>query len=129
MDFLRALFLAILAGHIVIAGCSDTKRISRLEAIEIAQREARLLGYKVEDMAKEADDDNSAWKSRLQFFEANDPDVLKKSPFPELLEKLRGQAYWAVRLSVRPPPDSDVFDGELWICVHARSGVIIEILR
>ena len=57
--------------------CRSADRISKTEAVSIAQAEARRIGYNFEPIAVEADDGNTGWQAFLRALEKDDPQVVK----------------------------------------------------
>ena len=55
--------------------CAD--RISKTEAVSIAQAGARRIGYNFEPIGVEADDGNTGWQAFLRALEKDDPQVVK----------------------------------------------------
>jgi hypothetical protein len=123
---IRWLTLGMLIGSTFIAiGCRSPDRISRTEAIKIAQVEARRIGYKFDPIAVEADEGNTGWTAFIRALEKDDPRALKDLHVAAILEKLQKRTYWAVGLSAKPSPGFNVFDGTVWIFVDAGSGAVI----
>lgn len=85
------------------------------KAIEIAKDRAQTLGYRVEHMLIDIDENNSTWNSYIynnQFWK----DSL------EMKNKFDGRDYWAIYFS---PNRLDVLDGDLWIFVDKKTYEII----
>jgi len=124
--WIRWLTFGMLIGSTFITiGCRSEDRISRTEAITIAQAEARRLGYNFDPMAIEADEGNIGWQAFIHALEKDDPRALKDPHVAAIMEKLQNRTYWAVGLSARPSPGFNVFDGTVWIFVDAGSGAVI----
>lgn len=89
--------------------------ITRQQAIEISKKEALKLGYDVDSMNLEIDENNTTWNK-----------YIKLDPDPDMLSKLKNRKYWAVSYS---PRDDETFGGDVWILIDKNDGHIIEIIR
>jgi hypothetical protein len=120
------LTVGMLIGMCVVdIGCRSADRISKTEAVTIARAEAQRIGYNFEPLAVEADESNTGWQAFLRALEKDDPQAVKDARVASIVEQLRTRTYWAVRLSAKPSPGFDIFDGAVWIFIDARSGAVI----
>ena len=125
-QWIRWLTVGVLSGSVSVAmGCRSADRISRIEAVTIAQAEARRIGYNFDPLVVEADEGNTGWHAFVRALEKDDPQAVKATGVAAILEQLRTKTYWAVGLSPRPRPGFDLFDGSAWIFVDARSGAVL----
>jgi hypothetical protein len=113
----------------IAAGSTEgAQRISKENAISIAAVEARQHWYEPDKLIIDADERNSAWETFLAAFQKSEPNALREPPLADLLNKLAGKTYWAVKFSPRAAANVDVFDGTAWIFVDAYSGVVLSVL-
>lgn len=84
--------------------------ISKEKVLEIASEEARRLGYNVEDMKIQADEQNSLWEQ----------DDLKVDP--SIVVKIKGKTFFAICYTSK---DKFVMGGVLWVLVDKHSGEVI----
>jgi hypothetical protein len=70
---------------------SQTRSITKDNAITIAEREARARHYEPRDMIVEADEANSQWQAFLAKFPRHEPHAVHEEPLASLLAKLRGK--------------------------------------
>jgi hypothetical protein len=124
--WIRWLTLSVLSAWVFTAvECHSADRISRTEAVTIAQGEARRIGYSFDPIVIRADEGNTAWHAYVHDLEKADPQALKNTGVATILEQLRTKTYWAVGLSPRARPGFDLFDGTVWVFVDARSGAVL----
>jgi hypothetical protein len=83
-------------------GTSDgAQRISKRTAISIAVAEARPYWYDPSALIIDADETNSAWEGFLAELQEYEPNALREPPLADLLSKLAGKTYWAVKFAPR----------------------------
>lgn len=95
-------------------------KISREEAIGIANKEANRLGYNAAKMKIEIDEENTWWNSYI----ASSPSFWEQHP--HIQEKLHNRDYWAVFYGSQ---DRTRLGGDLWVFVDRASGEIIMAIK
>ncbi len=92
------------------------------KAVEIANKKAIELGYDLNIMIIDIDEENTGWNNYISYDKSHD--FWKENP--ELRDKLMSRSYWAVYYG---PNKVNQLGGDLWVVVDKETYQIITYLR
>lgn len=97
-------------------------KITKEKAIEIANKEAKELGYDVESMNIELTKYNTPWNKYLPKESETEYDMERR-------KKLTNKEYWAVYYYPKPQRNQVVKGGDICIFIDANNGDVITNIR
>jgi hypothetical protein len=115
--------IVMLFQHVTIRAYGVDMKVSKDEAIEIANRESKRFGYDKETMNVEATKYNTPWNEYL-------PKNSNEKYYVERMNKLNNREYWAVYYYPNPEKVGIGYKGgDFCIFVDANTGEIITDIR
>jgi hypothetical protein len=120
--FITLLSVCIVLSTLLLSSALEAREgmpVTREEAINIAKKEAVKLGYDVESMDLEIDENNTAWNKYVKYLELD----------PDMKSQLKSTTFWAVYYGPRYDPNNPVLGGDVWVLIDRSDGRVITIIR
>ena len=106
----------------IARGYGGDMEITKDKAIEIANKEAKKLGYDIESMNIKITKHNTPWNEYLPKESETEYDVERK-------KQLTNKEYWAVYYYPKQEKNYPILGGDICIFVDSSSGEIITNIR
>jgi hypothetical protein len=121
--YIILVILLSICSYIIVNAQGNTMKITEDQAIKIANKEAKNLGYSVETMSLKVAEYNTPWNDYLHNNSKSEYVIGRQ-------EKLKNKKYWAIYFYPNPKiQGAMVKGGDLCIFVNSINGEIITTVR